>query len=55
MSWYNMVIWRGWPLIVGGRDRQGGPVLTFPPQPDNPDFNSHDITICLKYLLQIPR
>ncbi|KAL3854881.1 hypothetical protein ACJMK2_014117, partial [Sinanodonta woodiana] len=39
--------------LTGGRDRQGGPLLTFPPHHDT-EFTPQDITACLKYLLQIP-
>ncbi|KAJ8320415.1 hypothetical protein KUTeg_002002 [Tegillarca granosa] len=38
----------------GGRDRQGGPVITFPPHSQDPEFTSQDITTCLRYLSQIP-
>ncbi|KAK3083009.1 hypothetical protein FSP39_011505 [Pinctada imbricata] len=40
--------------LTGGRDRQGGPVITFPPHQPKPNFNSSDIIACLKYLAQIP-
>lgn len=41
-------------LLTGGRDRQGGPLLLFPPHRDQ-YFMPNDITVCLKYLFQIPR
>jgi len=40
--------------LTGGRDRQGGPLLMFPPHRDE-YFQPADITACLKYLFQIPR
>lgn len=41
-------------FLTGGRDRQGGPLLLFPPHRDT-YFMPNDITDCLKYLFQIPR
>ena len=39
--------------ISGGRDRQGGPLLVFPPCRDE-YFMPNDISACLRYLIQIP-
>ncbi|KAL4216901.1 S14 domain and spectrin repeat-containing protein 1 [Mactra antiquata] len=40
-------------FLTGGRDRQGGPLLIFPPHRDE-YFQPNDITSCVKYLYQIP-
>ncbi|KAL5005801.1 hypothetical protein ScPMuIL_016959 [Solemya velum] len=40
--------------LTGGRDRQGGPILTFPSHAGKPPFTPEDITACLKYLSLIP-
>ncbi|XP_076451161.1 coiled-coil domain-containing protein 141-like [Babylonia areolata] len=41
-------------LLTGGRDRQGGPVITFPASRHQVDFSSQELTTCLRYLAQIP-
>ncbi|OWF44350.1 SEC14 domain and spectrin repeat-containing protein 1 [Mizuhopecten yessoensis] len=40
--------------ITGGRDRNGGPVVTFPGHLPHPEPSQHDIMTCLQYYVQIP-
>ncbi|KAK2186677.1 hypothetical protein NP493_191g00009 [Ridgeia piscesae] len=40
---------------VGGRDRRGGPILTFPGDVDASAFSTDDVISCLTYLSSIPR
>ena len=39
---------------VGGRDRRGGPILTFPSQGEAVEYPPQDIQTCLAYLAGIP-
>ncbi|KAK7113115.1 hypothetical protein V1264_012462 [Littorina saxatilis] len=41
-------------LLTGGRDRQGGPVITFPDNRNQVEFSGQELTTCLRYLTQIP-
>lgn len=40
--------------VKGGRDRRGGPILTFPAQ-NTTDCTSEDIIATISYLVIIPR
>ena len=42
-------------FFAGGRDRRGGPILTFPGEVDASAFSADDIISCLTYLSSIPR
>ena len=42
-------------LFTGGRDRRGGPVLTFPADSVYEQTSLSDIASCLSYLITIPR
>ena len=40
--------------ISGGRDKRGGPVLTFPSHPDVSDYPHDDLVSCVSYCAGIP-
>ncbi|GAB1610540.1 hypothetical protein Ahia01_001340300 [Argonauta hians] len=40
--------------LTGGRDKEGGPILTFPMHQEPVSFSQNDIYDCIKYLSQIP-
>eukprot|EP00106_Octopus_bimaculoides_P016747 XP_014784189.1 PREDICTED: SEC14 domain and spectrin repeat-containing protein 1-B-like [Octopus bimaculoides] len=40
--------------LTGGRDKEGGPILTFPMHREPVTFNQKDIYDCIEYLSQIP-
>lgn len=42
-------------ILTGGRDRRGGPVLTFPATPRRERSKPEDYRRLLQYLLAIPR
>lgn len=42
-------------VSVGGRDRRGGPILTFPATNDVGDVSMEDLTSAVIYLCSIPR
>ncbi|XP_046554784.1 SEC14 domain and spectrin repeat-containing protein 1-like [Haliotis rubra] len=48
------VLQKGIVILSGGRDPQGGPLITFPANGKRGDFSPTDIATCLKYLAQIP-
>ncbi|KAK6166178.1 hypothetical protein SNE40_022937 [Patella caerulea] len=41
-------------VLTGGRDPEGGPIITFPCNRTRIDITHQDISTCLKYLVQIP-
>ncbi|XP_064597993.1 SEC14 domain and spectrin repeat-containing protein 1-B-like [Liolophura sinensis] len=45
---------RGHVCLTGGRDHQGGPVLTFPSQTQIVEVKAQELSACLRYLAQIP-
>ncbi|GFO38536.1 sec14 domain and spectrin repeat-containing protein 1 [Plakobranchus ocellatus] len=45
---------QGFVLLTGGRDKQGGPVVTLPSLRSRPDPEPQALMTCLRYLLQIP-
>ncbi|XP_012946687.1 AT-rich interactive domain-containing protein 1A, partial [Aplysia californica] len=48
------VLQQGFVLLTGGRDTQGGPVVTLPSLQARPDPEMDQLTVCLQYLIQIP-
>ncbi|CAI9718075.1 Hypothetical predicted protein [Octopus vulgaris] len=40
--------------LTGGRDKEGGPILTFPMHREPVNFSQKDIHDCIEYLSQIP-
>lgn len=41
--------------LLGGRDKRGGPILTFPNHHHSVEFTPQDYSTCIRYLLSIPR
>ncbi|CAL1540821.1 unnamed protein product [Lymnaea stagnalis] len=44
----------GFVLLTGGRDTQGGPVVTLPSMQNRKDPGPDELVPCLKYYIQIP-
>nr|KAI8744805.1 SEC14 domain and spectrin repeat-containing protein 1-B-like [Biomphalaria glabrata] len=44
----------GFVLLTGGRDTQGGPIITLPSMQNRNDPSPDELITCLKYLIQIP-
>ncbi|CAG5126014.1 unnamed protein product, partial [Candidula unifasciata] len=44
----------GFVLLTGGRDSQGGPVVTLPSLQNRSDPSPDEVVTCLQYLIQIP-